>query len=657
MTTEMSDAVRPHRAAKRWRIRARPWSWFIATQLAPFVLAFAVYLGAFLAMRPDTAGDEPHYLLVAESIAYDGDVDLVNDYASRERTLRVVNGFPLDPAPHAADYSGTGQLRPVHGVGLSALLAPAVAVGGLTGARIAMVLVAALLAEQLFRLLRDLRFRRRYRYPAWVAAVFCLPVLAFSSQIYPELPAALLLVVAFRIMVAGASSPSLLALGSTAGMAMVWLHVRYIPLSAGMFLGLAIAACSCFDLRNEAAHPRERGLLHGIRAAGAAAGRCASTLTRQWRTLALPLVAPYAIGLGIFAAAFQHWYGTPDPTAPYAAFSTTTAGSGGWRFLYDFFLGDLFNPIAGWIPFVPVHWLGLAALGCLVVKFRWRAVACLGVASGYELILASAGPNVGWGFPARYLIILIPLIAIPLAVVIQDVRAARIVFVPLLVLSLVFAVAAVDDYQGLYPIGEKPRIFGLRSTAAAFPNTRPPQLPTSFVLAPGQFGPQTGTVHGKVIVAKAGRDGPGFLLWGPYASLKDGTYRARFPLAVTGVRPDKPVATIEAAGAPPPKVFASKVVTAAELKPRFPSGVTLEFKTPGAYLTETRIYYQGHGTLRAGPIHVEREGGTAGGPPGRYPDWPLALIWVVGTAVAGWLLVRAMKRSAARKSSKPARAS
>ena len=655
MAANMSDAVRPRRAAKRWRIGERHWSWSVATQLAPFVLAFAVYLAAFLAMRPETAGDEPHYLLVAESIAYDGDVDLRNDYASRERTLRVVNVFPLDPAPHAAHYGDSNELRPVHGVGLSALLAPAVAVGGLTGARIAMVLVAALLADQLFRLLRGLRFRRRYRYAAWVAAVFCLPVLAFSSQIYPELPAALLLVVAVRIMVARASPPWLLALGSTAGMALVWLHVRYLPLSAGVFLGLALAACSCFDRRDEAAHPRERGLLHGIQAAGAAAGRCASTLTSQWRTLALPLVAPYAIGLGIFAGAFQHWYGTPNPTAPYAAFSSTTAGSGGWRFLYDYFLGDLFNPLVGWIPFVPVHWLGLAALGCLVVKFRWPAAACLAVAGGYELILASAGPNVGWGFPARYLMIVIPLVAIPIAVVIQDVRAARIAFVPLLALSLVFAVAAVDDYQGLYPIGEKPRIFGLRTTAAAFPNTRPPQLPTSFVLTPGQFGPQTGTVHGKVVVAKAGRDGPGFLLWGPYASLKSGTYRARFPLAVTGARPDEPVATIEAAGAPPPKVFASKVVTAAELKPRFPSGVTLEFKAPGAYLTETRIYYQGHGTLRAGPIHVEREG-AAGGPPGRYPDWPLALLWVVGTVAAGWLLVLAMKRGAARKSSKPARA-
>ncbi len=46
----------------------------------------------------------------------------------------------------------------------------------------------------------------------------------------------------------------------------------------------------------------------------------------------------------------------------------TTAGSAGWTFLYEFALADLLNPVHGWIPYVPVHWLGLAALGCLVLQ-------------------------------------------------------------------------------------------------------------------------------------------------------------------------------------------------------------------------------------------------------------------------------------------------
>ena len=160
----------------------------IAVGLIPFTIAFAVYLLVFVEMRPlDSTGDEPHYLITAESIAYDFDLDLRNDYASSERVLRVVNVFPL--GPNAAVYKDSGELRPFRGVALPALVAPGVALGGLTGARLVMLLVAALLADQLYRLLRDLRLRRRYRIPAWVSVVFCLPVLPFTSQFYPELPA------------------------------------------------------------------------------------------------------------------------------------------------------------------------------------------------------------------------------------------------------------------------------------------------------------------------------------------------------------------------------------------------------------------------------------------------------------------------------------
>jgi hypothetical protein len=636
MATDVEQLVDNGLAARIGRIAERVTFSRVVSQLAPFVLAFAVYLAVFLFIHPDATGDEPHFLVIAQSIAYDGDIDLTNDYASRERTLRVVNVFPLDTNFQVAEHDGL--VRPVRGVGLGAALAPAVAVGGLTGARIVMVLIAALLADQLFRLLRQLGFRRRYRVLGWSAVVFCMPILPFTSQIYPELPAALLVLVALRVMVSGGPSPAALALGSTAGAALIWLHVRFIPLWAGVFLGLALAACRRYD-----ALPPGLGLVEGIRAAPVVLGRCVRTLVKQWRTVTLPLVIPYAIGLGLLIAAFQRWYGTPNPRAAYATFSDTTVGSGGWGFLYDIFLGDLFNPVVGWVPYVPVHWLGLAALGCVVVKFRWPAAACIAVAGGYELIVASVGANVGWGLPARYLIIVIPLIAVPLALVVQEIRTARIVFVPLLAVSLLYAAVAVNDYQGLFPMGEKPRMFGLRTTAAVFPNTRPPKLPTSYVLTPGQNGPQTGAVQGNTIVTKAGRDGPGFLLWGPYAPLKAGTYRARFPLTVTGVGSNEPVATIEAAGTPPWRLFARKVVTAGELKARFPSGVTLGFKTPGGYMAETRLFYAGKGTMRAGPVVVEREGAAVSGSPGRFPNWPLVLLWVAGTLVAGWLLVRAMK--------------
>jgi hypothetical protein len=611
----------------------------LALGLIPFTIAFAVYLLVFLEMRPlGATGDEPHYLITAESIAYDLDVDLRNDYASSERVLRVVNVFPL--GPHGSVYKESGELRPWRGVGLPALLAPGVGLGGLTGARLVMVLIAALLADQLYRLLRDLRLPRRYRIPAWVAVVFCLPILVFTSQIYPEIPGALLVVAAVRVMIAVArgAGPAALALGSGAAAALVWLHVRYLSLSLGILVGLAVAAC--VDRRDIG---RGRGGLRGwIEQARSFVVRCAGILVKRWRTVTLPILAPYAVVLGLLAAAFQRWYGSPDPHTPYRPFGSPGLGGGGWDFWYEFAVRDIFDPIVGWIPFAPVHWLGLAALGCLVLRFGWPAAACVAVAASYVLVVASVGPNVGWGLPGRYPMIIVPLIAVPLAVGIQKVRAARVVFVPLLAVSLVFAVAAVRDYGLLYP-AEVQRVFGMRSTATAFPVTTEPAPPQSFTLAPGDWpAPQTGRLELGQVVARAGRDRPGYLRYGPYSMLKSGAYRSTFSLAASGVRAEEAVAVIEVFGGGE-AVLARETIPGRELRRRRLSGLDLTFATPGVQPIETRVYYLGRGTVRAGPIQVQRI--TVPTATTHFRDWPIAFLWVAGTFLVGWLFVEVMRLS------------
>jgi hypothetical protein len=640
---KVEQTLSPLSAATSGRLRAPVSLWSVLAEVAPFVLAFAAYLAVFLVMRPPTTGDEPHYLLTAESIAYDGDVDLTNDYASRERTLRVVNVFPLDPNLQAADYTASGKLRPLHGVGLSAYLAPFVALGGLTGARIGMLLIAALLADQLYRLLRDLGFPRLYRNLAWFATAFCLPVLAFTSQVYPELPGALLLIVTLRIMVGGAASPSALALGSAAAAALVWLHVRYLSLSIAVIVGLAFAAC--YELRSGTDRREQPALAGRVRYIAAAVADGVANVARRWRTVVLPLVVPYAIGLGMLAMSFQRWYGSPFPGASYHAFSSSSIGSAGWNFIYTFVLRDLLDPVDGWIPFAPVHWIGFAALGCLLVRFGWRAAAGLAVAVGYEFLVASIGPSVGWGFPARYPMIVIPMIAIPLAVAIQELRAARFIFWPLLALSLVFAVAAIRDYQGLYPASQTQQIFGLRSTATAFPITIRVQAPTSYTLAPGKPPPTTGRVAGDEVVARAGRDRPGYVLYGPANTrLAEGVYTASYRLAASGRDPRRPIATLDAIDSPFGPILASKVLTVGDISGRRPKRVALRFATNGTTNIETRVYYLGGGTLRAAGVDVAPSVALAT-PPSKYPDWPLVFLWVAGTAFIGWLFVQVMKLS------------
>jgi hypothetical protein len=639
MATRVEQELGPGPPAPVPMVRDGLSLWRVVGWLAPLVIAFAVYLAVYDAMNPGTTGDEPHYLLVAESIAFDGDVDMRNDYASRERTLRVVNVFPLDYNVQAAVYKDSGELRPLHGVGLSALLAPAVGLGGLTGARVVMVLIAALLAHQLYFLLKDLGLRRRYRIAAWIAVAFCMPVVPFTSQIYPELPGALIVVVVLRIILRRTVSPWVLAMGSLATSALFWLHVRYFPISFALLAGLAYAATS--DPTTRTADPPKRGLRERARIVAADLQRHFVAARKRWRTTTVPVLVPYALVLVSFVLAFQHWYGSPDPRTPYYAYSSTTLGGGGLRAVYDYGLHDLFNPLVGWIPFAPVHWLGLAALGCVVVWFGWPAAAVIAVAAAYELILASSAPVGGWGLPARYLLIVIPLIAVPIAVVIQQLRLARAVFVVLLVGSLVLTVAAVRDFEGLYPAGERQRIFGLRSIAPAFPVTLPPLPPTSFALSPGQARTQTGRVQGQQVVARQGRDKPGFMLWGPYSPLKTGAYEATFSLSAAGARPDALIAVIEVIGGAD-VVFAREGVMGNQLQPGRLTEIDLSFATPGEMAVQTRVFYMGRGTLRSGPVVVQRVA-PEGGPAARLRDWPLAFLWVGGTVLIGALFVQLMK--------------
>jgi hypothetical protein len=58
----------------------------MARTLALFAVLFGVYastVGIDAFRDSDYAGDEPHYLLAAESVVEDGNVDVLDEYADR----------------------------------------------------------------------------------------------------------------------------------------------------------------------------------------------------------------------------------------------------------------------------------------------------------------------------------------------------------------------------------------------------------------------------------------------------------------------------------------------------------------------------------------------------------------------------------------------
>src|SRR5687768_13874238 len=85
---------------------------------------YAATLGLDAFGDSDYAGDEPHYLLAAESLVEDGDVDVQNQYAARAYD----DFYPYDLDRHGEETEG--RLNEPHGLGLPVLIAPAYALGG-----------------------------------------------------------------------------------------------------------------------------------------------------------------------------------------------------------------------------------------------------------------------------------------------------------------------------------------------------------------------------------------------------------------------------------------------------------------------------------------------------------------------------------------------
>src|SRR5258708_25212057 len=120
----------------------------LAIPLTLFVLA------VYLALLPWTeqvwlrTGDEPHYLIAADSLVRDGDFDLSNNY-----NPSVFLDWYVSPNLNRQVKSrADGAQFLIHTYGLSLLIAPAYWLAGARGADYFMALLGALLARQVYLL-------------------------------------------------------------------------------------------------------------------------------------------------------------------------------------------------------------------------------------------------------------------------------------------------------------------------------------------------------------------------------------------------------------------------------------------------------------------------------------------------------------------------
>jgi hypothetical protein len=351
---------------RRLRVPRAP-SWLLL--VLPLVALSAV--GVRYVESVEASGDEVDYLLMAQSIWREGDLDLRDNF-ERGDFLEYVPGVRRMPGgARRAD----GRSYPTHSPGLSLLLAPAYALGGRKGCVVLLSLLASVLGLLVHRLARRAGADESGALLAWAAAVGP-PVFFYSHFLYTEVACAVVIALALLLLL-GAPGPLGASVAAVLLAALPWMHVK---------MGLVPVALGAFAL------VRQRG--------------------RTRLAFAAAAVAMAAVYFGYYLSVFGH----VSPLARYGSrVPTPMARMTPGRTLLGVFLDGGF----GLLVYAPVFVVGLAGLARLGRRpaERWA----YGLVALAVMVPVLAWKN-WWGFspPARFLVPLVPVLAVAAAVRVSD---------------------------------------------------------------------------------------------------------------------------------------------------------------------------------------------------------------------------------------------
>lgn len=273
----------------------------LAAGVAAVTISIAVYATAAgrLGGTPlFPGGDEPHYLVITQSLLSDGDLRIENNHDRGDYR----SYFAGDLEPHYRTRGTDREIYSIHPVGLPVLLMPVFAAGGYWAVVGFLVVCSAFVAFRFFRRALELVEHVGPAVFAW-AAVFVSPAFVFNSfTVYPEMAAAVVTTAVFLHATreprqGEAREPSWWLLGLGAGL-LPWLSTKYAPLSAALVV------------------------VSLLRAWPSMGGTPDGAVWRRWFALG----APYALSLAAWFAFFYAIWGTPLPSAPYGADDQTSPG-------------------------------------------------------------------------------------------------------------------------------------------------------------------------------------------------------------------------------------------------------------------------------------------------------------------------------------------
>lgn len=346
-------------AFRRWS--TRPYSISLALFLA--VLVVYVLVTLYLDPRDTLRGDEPHYLLVTHSLLYDYDIDLANNYAEKDYQLFR----PGNLRPQMGRRQG--RIYPSHTIGQSLAMIPGYLLGGRLGARLETSLMAAAVITLAYLAYRELLADDRYALVGALLMGFVSPFVFHAHQLFPEVTAALLLLLAWRNIQPKKRSWLQLLTASLSMAVLPWLNRKYAILSVVLFVYWIV------------------------------------THWREWRRIIVAtLPAVLSAGLyGVYLSGYGH-------------FLAGRAANFSWRYFPAQALGLLLDQQFGLLAYAPVFLLALPGAMWLYQRGRRReTIAIAALVGGIGVQYTLFGGWFGESAPARHLVVVVPLLGVLVA--------------------------------------------------------------------------------------------------------------------------------------------------------------------------------------------------------------------------------------------------
>ncbi|MFN7914459.1 MAG: hypothetical protein U0Q55_03905 [Vicinamibacterales bacterium] len=338
-----------------------------------FIASLVVYLafGLWSVSTNGLGGDEPHYLIISESLLRDHDLDIENNHQRGDYR----SFFRGDLRPDYMQRGLNGVLYSIHAPGLPAVLLPAYVAGGYRGAVAFIALMAALTALAVYDL-AALVAGPLAALLTWMAVCLSVPFIPHAWAIFPEMPGALLVAWASLWL---AKDPASAGAGRWAmrGVALAllpWLHTKFIVFLAIYSLGL------------------------GLR------------MLRQLPRL-VALALPIAASCALWLYSFYAMYGKLDPEAPYGAYSRVFVLT---KNIPHGLLGLFLDQKFGLLVYSPIYLAAIAGAWFGLRDTRWRYPSLVLLATVAAFVGSTARLYMFWGgssAPARFFVPVLPCLA------------------------------------------------------------------------------------------------------------------------------------------------------------------------------------------------------------------------------------------------------